>query len=307
MISVIITAGILFFALVIYWLVFYLKQEQWLFPVQRLAKVSKDPLAQFQSSSDRALSSIQSHWLKQDFGNTELWFLPALNKSELEEKDTESNSPEAVAPEENDLDKTNPKSAEPAPTIIIAHGQLGVIDSWAERLSALREQGFNCLLVEFPGYGRSAGQPTAASLKQTFCAAYDWVVAKPEVEPSQIIGLGRSMGGGIIMMLADNRPLCQIWLFSTFTSLTPFFTRRGIPGFVLKDRFDNLKRLASKTVPSLILHGSADDVIPVSHGKALVKVAQQGRLILEPGDHNNCPVNWREFSLQIAEYYASNR
>jgi len=48
-------------------------------------------------------------------------------------------------------------------------------------------------------------------------------------------------------------------------------------------------------------------VIPVSHGKALAKAAQQGRLILEQGDHNNCPKNWREFSLRIAEYYALSR
>lgn len=258
-------------------MVFYFRQANWLFPVNRLAKVDDEPLLRFKASVDKGLTSIQQHWLNHDFGKTELWFLPSLKASDV------------------------------APTVIIAHGQLGVIDSWAERLTALREHGFHCLLVEFPGYGRSEGAPSAKTLKQTFCAAYDWVAAKPEVEASQIIGLGRSMGGGIIMMLADHRPLCQLWLFSTFTSLRPFVARRGVPKFLLHDPFDNEKRLATKNTPCLILHGTADDVIPVSHGKALAKAAKQGQLVLQTGDHNSCPDNWRDFSAFIADYYASHR
>ncbi len=183
----------------------------------------------------------------------------------------------------------------PRPTVLVAHGQLGLIDSWLERLSQLQSLGYNCLLVEFPGYGRSQGQCSASSLRQTFCAAYDWLLQRPEVDRQQIIGLGRSMGGGVISLLALHRPLQCLWLMSTYTSLRPFVARRGIPGWLLKDPLDNLGRIKQHGLPVLVLHGEADDIIPVSHGKQLAGRAEHSQLVLEPGDHDRCPADWAAF------------
>lgn len=207
----------------------------------------------------------ESHWLTHQWGKTELWYLKGEGGGKR------------------------------LPTVIVAHGQLGVIDTWEERLNGLLERGFNCLLVEYPGYGRSTGYPCEQTFSDTMVAAYDWLLEQPEVEPTAIIGLGRSMGGGVISLLALKRPLVCLWLMSTFTSVRPFLAKKGIPPFLIRDPLDNIKALKQHGLPVLVLHGMADLVVPAAHSRRLAAEASYADLILEKGHHDNCPEDWEVF------------
>lgn len=52
------------------------------------------------------------------------------------------------------------ENIEPTPTMIVAHGNGDLIDFWVERVTALRRMVFAVLLIEYPGYGRSIGEPS---------------------------------------------------------------------------------------------------------------------------------------------------
>ncbi len=216
--------------------------------------------------------SVETFWLNFEWGKTEALFLPGSGEGAL-------------------------------PTVIVAHGQMGLIDGWYERLSTLQNQGMNCLLVEFPGYGRSEGVCSVQKLKETFCAAYDWAIAQPSVDASQIIGLGRSMGGGVITQLAKLRTLRCLWLMSTFTSLRPFIAKKWIPPVLLNDSLNTLTTLRQLDIPCLILHGASDDVIPAEHSRVLANVVSESQLMMEPGDHEHCPADWERFLTDAVEYY----
>src|SRR4051812_32502086 len=79
----------------------------------------------------------------------------------------------------------------PAPLLIHAHGNGELIDFWADSFTMLRGAGIHVLLVEFPGYGRSAGAPSEPSVTAALVAAYDKVVTDPRVDARRVVGYGR--------------------------------------------------------------------------------------------------------------------
>ena len=189
----------------------------------------------------------------------------------------------------------------PAPLVIHAHGNGELIDYWAEEFSTLRDAGIHVLLVEFPGYGRSGGEPSEASVTAAFVAAYDRAIADPRVDARRVIGYGRSLGGGAIGQLAAQRPLAALILESTFTSLRDIVRRYFVPDWLVRNRFDTRAVLATFREPVLIIHGTRDGIIPVTHAQALERAAPGATLRLLPCGHNDCPPQWELVLSFLAE------
>lgn len=179
-----------------------------------------------------------------------------------------------------------------APLVIYHHGNGEVIDLWPRAFGALRERGVAVLLVEYPGYGRSAGAPSERSLTETVCAAYDRMVRRPGINPERIVAYGRSVGGGAACALAARRPLAALILESSFTSVRDLTHRYAAPGFLARDPFDNRSVVRRFAGPVLVLHGSKDRVIPAAHGRRLAAAAPRAELHLRPCGHDDCPPPW---------------
>ena len=180
----------------------------------------------------------------------------------------------------------------PAPLLLFTHGNGELIDDWAGEFAPPRAAGFAVLLVEYPGYGRSAGAPSEAAIAAAVLAAYDWARDAPDIDPRRIVAYGRSLGGGPACLLAARRPIAGLILESSFTSVPALARRSLIPGFLVRDRFDNLAALQSYRGPLLVLHGTLDDIIPVDHGRRLAGSVPEAELELLPCGHNDCPRAW---------------
>jgi pimeloyl-ACP methyl ester carboxylesterase len=180
----------------------------------------------------------------------------------------------------------------PAPVLIYTHGNGELIDYWADEFVPLRAAGMHILLVEYPGYGRSGGSPSEASVTAALLAAYDRIAADPRVDARRMVGYGRSLGGGAIAQLAARRPLAALVLESTFTSLTELVRRYFIPDFLVRNRFDTRGILAGFRRPVLLLHGEFDEVIPVANARALKAALPAAELHVFRCGHNNCPRQW---------------
>ena len=185
---------------------------------------------------------------------------------------------------------------------MFAHGNGELIDDWIDSFETPRAWGASVLLVEYPGYGRSSGAPSEASIAAAMIAAYDWALTRPGVDPARIVGWGRSVGGGAVCALARERSLAALVLESSFTSVRSMANGIGLPAFLVRDPFDNLATVASFAGPVLIVHGERDSMIPVAHARELHEAAKDSRLWLEPScGHNDCPRPWavlREFLLE---------
>lgn len=182
--------------------------------------------------------------------------------------------------------------AGPAPLLIYLHGNGELIDYWPEEFAAARARGLAVLLVEYPGYGRSAGAPSEASIREATLAAYDWAVVQPGIDQERVVAHGRSLGGGAAAILATERPVRALVLESSFSSVRAFARGYGAPGFLVRDPFDTESRLASYSGPVLLLHGARDESIPVAHAHRLHAALPRASLELLPCGHNDCPSSW---------------
>ena len=175
------------------------------------------------------------------------------------------------------------------PLVIFAHGNYELIDDNLEVMLALNKMGCAVLSVEYPGYGRSQGKPSKETIVGTFLAAYDRIKNELENTPQRIIGYGRSLGGGAVCALAQQRHLDALILQSTFARLRDFTAGYFVPPFLLRDDFDNLQIVKNFRGPMLLLHGRKDEVIPFSQGKRLAGINPSARFVATSYGHNDFP------------------
>ena len=243
----------------------YFFQRQILFPRNMVPKPSK---------SDQQIAGLQKLWLNTGFGKVEAWLLlPVAGRS-----------------------------AVPAPAVIFGHGNGETIDFWPAKLEGFTRLGIALLLVEYPGYGFSAGSPSQDSIAQTFVAAYDDLVSRKDIDSSRIIFFGRSLGGGAVCALAQKRSSAALILMSTFTSVRSFAKQFLLPSFLVRDPFDNLSVIKNYSGPVLILHGQRDEVIPFTHGQKLHQSVQNGKMVAYEAGHNDCPPNWKVFWRDVENF-----
>ncbi len=185
----------------------------------------------------------------------------------------------------------------PAPVLVFTHGNGELVDHWLPVFGAPRGWGFAVLLVEYPGYGRSGGAPSEDSIVATMLAAHDLLAARADVDVGSLVAWGRSLGAGAACALATRRPVSALVLESAFTSVPAMARTLGVPGFLVRDRFDNVAALGTWDGPTLVLHGERDTIVPVAHGERLAEVAGVP-LVRLPCGHNDCARPWnvvREF------------
>jgi fermentation-respiration switch protein FrsA (DUF1100 family) len=180
-------------------------------------------------------------------------------------------------------------AANPGPVVIHAHGNGELIDVWYAELTRYTAMGVSVFLPEYRGYGRSAGSPTQDGITRDFVAFHDVLVARPDVDPQRVVFHGRSLGGGALAALAEQRPPAAMILESSFTHVASLAARFLVPPFMVRDRFDTHGFLAEFDGPVLIIHGERDEVIPVSHAHHNHAAARDSRLVLLDFTHNTPP------------------
>ena len=189
-----------------------------------------------------------------------------------------------------------------APLFILAHGNGDVMDEWPPRVQQLQRLGYGVLLVEYPGYGRSTGEPGQEEITASFMDAYDWALTQPGIDPQRVILFGFSVGGGAIGTLAAQRPSAALILKSTFTSVRDQASRFFLPGFLARDPFDNVTVVQHYTNPLLLIHGTRDTTIAHQNSVTLHRASNDGKLLLLPCGHSDCIDDWDSFWLTVIDF-----
>jgi len=172
-------------------------------------------------------------------------------------------------------------------TLLYAHGNAEDLGSTAPVLEELQRSGFAVLAFDYRGYGASTGGPTTASgATHDMETVYQHAVHSLGVQPSRLVLYGRSVGSGPATDLAARLPVGGLVLESAFTSAFVVMTRVSLLPF---DRFPNLRHVRHVRCPVLVMHGTDDEVIPISHGRRLYEAAWNPKqaLWVEGAHHND--------------------
>jgi hypothetical protein len=155
--------------------------------------------------------------------------------------------------------------------------------------------GIHVLLVEYPGYGRSGGAPSFKSISRSFIQAYDWLVARQDVDPERIFFFGYSLGAGAVTALAAQRPAAAIILLATFTSVYDIARGLLLPPFLVREPFDNITPMRFFKGPVLILYAKQDKLFPLRHALQLYRAANKAYLLSYEGSHRKNIYDWQSF------------
>lgn len=192
---------------------------------------------------------------------------------------------------------------DPVALMVYAHGNGELVDSWLPEFAPLRATGLAILLIEYPGYGRSSGQPSEKSIQHALAAGYDWALSDPRIDARRIVGFGHSLGGGAVCALARVRPLAALILESTFSSARDMAAERfDVPGFLIRNPFDNVEVVRAYPSPLLILHGEKDSSIPVAHAHRLAAAAPAAELEILDCSHSDCPRAWEKVTVFLRKH-----
>ena len=176
------------------------------------------------------------------------------------------------------------------PVVIYFHGNGEIVPWRAERHRATIANGTGLIALNFRGYGGSTGTPTEEGLHRDAAAAYAFAAARYPAE--RIVLWGNSLGTGVAVKLASEKPVGKVILEAPYSSvadiaaeLLPFVPMR----WLMKDQFHSDRWIGSVHAPLLIMHGARDDVIGIRFGERLFALAHEPKRFIryDNGGHND--------------------
>ncbi len=177
-------------------------------------------------------------------------------------------------------------------TVVVFNGNGGNRASRAPLAAQLARHGIASLLFDYRGYGGNPGTPSEKGLAADARAAVRHVTSRPDVDGDRIVYFGESLGSGVAVGLAVERPPFALILRSPFTSLVDV-GRLHYPflpvSLVLRDRFPSLARIASLERPLLVIATDKDEVVPTAQSERLYNAAASPKrlVIIEGAGHND--------------------
>ena len=207
-------------------------------------------------------------------------------------------------------------------TVIHAHGNTASVDAHHEISAFLTDFGFNVLLFDYRGYGRSNGRiRRREDGMRDLAAAIHWVRQRNGSGNDAFALLGQSIGGALCLMTAPDYPevkaVVAVSPFATWRRIAaytlsncepPDFAGKAIARLLVREKLEPLYRISLiKHCPVRIYHGTNDQIVPYTHGYQLAEAAQKAGVnitlrAVEGGDHNAIPVNEPPLSEEIAMF-----
>lgn len=163
--------------------------------------------------------------------------------------------------------------------------------------------------VNHPGYGKSIGKPSQDNFYKNALDVYDRVVNEYQLNPEEVIVIGRSLGSSVATYLAANRKISGLILITPFDSIEnmaakqyKFFPVR----YLLKHPFSTMDYINQVKYPVLMLAAEKDEIIPDEHLKQLYRFAgKNNKLIQYAGVGHNTIQTHQNYYNEINDFIDS--
>ncbi len=182
----------------------------------------------------------------------------------------------------------------PRAVVLVAHGNAGNLSDRAPMMRLLQQRlDVAAMIFDYRGYGKSQGSPSEKGLLEDARAARKVLARRAGVAESEIVLLGRSLGGGVMVDLAARDGARGLILESTFTSmgdLAAYHFPLLLGRRLMKNKFDSLSKIGDYQGPLLMSHGDADQLVPIDQGRELFKAASGPKQFVRLRDEGH---NWQ--------------
>ncbi len=182
----------------------------------------------------------------------------------------------------------------PRAYLLFAHGNAGHLAGRADIVGYLQQElRVSVLAFDYRGYGRSDGKPTEQGILDDARAARAWLAQRAGIRQTEVVLLGESIGGAVVVDLAAADGARGLILENTFSAL-PDVAAFHFPWLpvrtLLRSRLDSAKKIANYQGPLLQCHGDADTIVPFELGQQLHAAANQPKhFVVIPGGNHNDP------------------
>ncbi|MCY1144341.1 alpha/beta hydrolase [Actinoplanes sp. Pm04-4] len=173
--------------------------------------------------------------------------------------------------------------------VLVAPGNAGNRLGRTPLAAALAAEGFTVLLLDYRGYGGNPGSPSEEGLARDADAARAFLADR---FGPHLIYFGESLGAAVVTGLATRHPPQALVLRSPFTDLAsagrehyPYLPVR----IMLRDNFPVVRPIRTITVPTLIIYGTADTIVPPEQSRTVADNAAGPVRVLpvEGAGHND--------------------
>ena len=162
-------------------------------------------------------------------------------------------------------------------TIIYFHGNAGKLENRIHKLNHFKDMDVNFLIIAWRGFSGNDGKPSEESLYIDGNSAIKWL-KNLGLSEKDIIIYGESLGTGVATEIAKNNNFAGLVLETPFTSMIeaaknfyPYIPVR----ILLKDKYENDKKIKNINIPVFVMHGEADQIVPFWMGKKIYEMANQ--------------------------------
>lgn len=174
--------------------------------------------------------------------------------------------------------------------VLYFHGNASYTAVNVLAMRAAKQAGWDFICISPRGYPGSTGEPAPGFLRADAQAAWSYATMVLGFAPERVVLHGRSLGGGMVGELMDSAEPGGFIIESSFSSMTALVQEKIAAwpmGLLLKYPLRTADRAASVSAPALVLHGDADEMIPVAHGRSLAAAFPAAEYVEVSGKGHN--------------------
>ncbi len=178
----------------------------------------------------------------------------------------------------------------PKGVVLYLKGNSRSIKGWGKYAIDFTRLGFDVIMVDYRGFGKSTGKRTERGIKEDLQRVYD--ILKSKVDQKHIVIYGRSMGSGFAAKLASTNNPRMLILESPYYSMMRM-AKRYIPfmpiSIAMRFPIKTYKWLEYVNCPIKIIHGTSDKLVPFKNAISLSKIRPKFTRLypIVEGGHNN--------------------
>lgn len=174
-------------------------------------------------------------------------------------------------------------------TVLYSHGNAADLGQMHELFIELRAHlRVNIMSYDYSGYGASSGKPSEFNTYYDIEAVYNCLKKDYGIKQEDLILYGQSVGSGPTLHLASRlQKLRGVVLHSAILSgIRVLYPVKMTFWF---DIYKNIDKIRLVSCPVLVIHGTNDDIVDLSHGKRLWELAKEkyDPLWVKGGGHCN--------------------